>query len=107
MFNVAAHQRLAPVLCVHAISQLRSLQRGCQNLGAIELIYAMKLWGSSADICIKHEKLLIYGGKSAAYDKIDPKELPMTIWYCVWSLVRLEGRAAEMTKLTQKSCFMS
>ena len=28
----------------------------------------------------KHVKLLIYGGKNAAYDKSDSKELPMTFF---------------------------
>ena len=46
--------------------------------------------------------------KSAAYDKGDSNKLPMTILFCVWSLVRLGGILAKVlpvTKLIPKKLF--
>ena len=45
------------------------------NVQSLELIQMMNLIGAKALIyASKHDKLVIFGGKSAAYDKIGPKE---------------------------------
>ena len=52
----------------------------------------------------KHEKLLIYGGKNATYDKIDSKEQPMTFFLRVepYAVVRQRGKSAANDKIDPK-----
>ena len=80
-----------------------------RNFGAIALIYALR-----------HETLPMYGGKSAAYDKIDSKVLPMKIlcvrmdlcfwWKAEWQSAAydiIDPKELPVIKLTQKICITS